>query len=111
MRNDEQKGGEDSIQRNRHVSGSILTFDSFQKAIALPYVGRQTELVVILPKKEGEESLSRVVELLTKEGQQEMSGFAEREGTVEMPKFKFKFEKHLDSDLQQMGNVHCMGHS
>lgn len=74
--------------------------------MALPYVGRRMELVVILPKEDGEASLSRVVESLMKGGQRAMSGFTEQEGTVEMPKFKFKFEKVLNSDLQQMGNVH-----
>jgi serine protease inhibitor len=76
--------------------------DHAMQAVALPYGDGRLNLYVFLPRDRGD--LGELVKATTPDNFAELfSGFAEKKGTVVLPKFKIEFEKSLNAALKQLG--------
>jgi len=74
------------------------------QAVDLPYGGGAFSMTLVLPKGEG--TVGDLVTSLSASSWHEMVGsFAEREGTVRLPRFRMEWEKLLNETLKAMGMV------
>jgi len=77
--------------------------ESYQ-AVDLPYGGGAFSMTVVLPK--GEDSVHDLVASLTRSSWDELEGsYEDREGTVQIPRFRMEWGKLLNETLQAMGMV------
>jgi serine protease inhibitor len=77
--------------------------ESYQ-AVDLPYGGGAFSMTVVLPK--GEETVHHLVESLSRASWEELTGgLMEKEGTVQLPRFRMEWGKLLNETLQAMGMV------
>jgi serine protease inhibitor len=76
--------------------------DDAMQAVALPYGDGRLNLYVFLPRDKS--GLSKLVKATTPDNFAELfSGFAEKKGTVVLPRFKIEFEQSLNAALKQLG--------
>lgn len=76
--------------------------DEQLQAVDLPYGDEKFTMTIILPKKE--DGLDAVINGLTTDSWQNMtSNFTEKEGTIQLPKFKLEYEITLNDILSAMG--------
>lgn len=75
--------------------------DQFQ-AISLPYGNRRLSMYVFLPRPQS--NLSDFYASLTPENWDSWMGqFNRRQGTIQLPRFKFEYESHLNAALSALG--------
>jgi serine protease inhibitor len=76
--------------------------DDAMQAVVLPYGDGRLNLYVFLPRDTG--GLGKLIKGTTPDNFAELfSGFAEKKGTVVLPKFKIEFEQSLNAALKQLG--------
>jgi serpin B len=75
--------------------------DDAIQAVVLPYGDERLNMYVFLPREK--DGLAKLVSALGSSPSSLFSGFAEKKGTVVLPKFKIEFEQSLNAALKQLG--------
>jgi len=74
------------------------------KVIGIPYLGGSHAFYVVLPNEVGAEPLEKLESLITSKTLDDvLSGLAEREVEVSLPRFKMTYSLQLTNILQEMG--------
>ena len=86
-----------------HRQGEMAYFeDASMQAVGLPYAGKRTRMVVILPAS-GEEVSAFESNLTVDKLNAALSHLWDRQGTLAVPKFKIEWEGGLKGDLESLG--------
>ena len=75
--------------------------DDAMQAVVLPYGDERLNMYVFLPREKG--GLARLISSLGSSSSSLFSDFAEKKGTVVLPRFKIEFEQSLNAALKQLG--------
>ena len=75
--------------------------DDAMQAVVLPYGDERLNMYVFLPREK--DGLARLISSLGSSPSSLFSGFAEKKGTVVLPRFKIEFEQSLNAALKQLG--------
>ena len=75
--------------------------DDAMQAVVLPYGDERLNMYVFLPR--AKDGLAKLISSLLSSPSSLFSGFAEKKGTVVLPRFKIEFEQNLVKTLQVLG--------
>lgn len=80
---------------------NYLKGSDFQ-AVALPYKGNRMSMLIFLPN-EGKSLAAFLAQLNRENWERWRNGFVNKEGDIQIPRFKIEFEKTLNDTLKAMG--------
>ena len=75
--------------------------DDRMQAVVLPYGDERLNMYIFLPREN--DGLAKLISSLLSPSSSLFSGFAEKKGTVVLPRFKIEFEQDLNEVLIQLG--------
>ena len=75
--------------------------DNAVQAVVLPYGDERLNMYIFLPRDK--DGLAKLISSLLSPPSSLFSGFAEKKGTVVLPRFKIEFEQSLNATLKQLG--------
>ncbi len=93
-------GGAQRQMMNREDKFRYKENDAMQ-AVVLPYGDERLNMYIFLPREK--DGLGKLVSSLLSSSSSFFSGFAEKKGTVVLPRFKLEYEQSLNRVLTQLG--------